>query len=184
VDALLAALEVQVAVGQRVEPSELALASPCPGWSVRDVLVHSLAVTTKFTDFAAGHADRPRTPGGDLVGPDHRVALRTVAAAATEAWRAADLSRSCHLPFGTFGAADAAGINAFDVLGHTWDMAEATGQCVECPDELWAAGLDAARRVIGPDRDHAHYSPEVPTPGDATPMVQFLAYLGRGPAQP
>ncbi len=81
-----------------------------------------------------------------------------VAAAATGAWRAADLGRSCHLPFGTFGAADAAGINAFDVLGHTWDVAEATGQRVECPDELWAAGLDAARLVIGPDRDQAHYA--------------------------
>ncbi len=107
-----------------------------------------------------------------------------MAAAATEAWGTADLGRSCHLPFGTFGAADAAGINAFDVLGHTWDMAEATGQRVEGPDELWAAGLDAARLVIGPDRDHAHYAPEVPTKGDATPMAQFLAYLGRGPAQP
>jgi hypothetical protein len=106
VDALLAALEVQVAVGQRIEPAQLALASPCPGWSVHDV------------------------------------------------------------------------------LGHTWDVAEATGQRVECPDDLWAAGLDAARLVIGPDRDQAHYAPQLPTPGDATPIVRFLAYLGRGPAEP
>jgi len=184
VDALLAALEVQVAVGQRVEPSQLTLASPCPGWSVRDVLSHSLAVTTKFTDFAAGRTDRPRTPVGDLVGPDHRAALRTVATAATAAWRTTDLGRVCHLPFGTFGAADAAGINAFDVLGHTWDLAEATGQRVTCPDELWAAGLDAARLVIGPNRDLTHYAAEVPATGDATPMARFLAYLGRNPAQP
>ena len=140
-----------------------------PGVVVRDVLGHSVAVTTKFTEFAAGRTDRPRTPGGDLVGSDHRAALRSVADAATRAWRAADLGRSCHLPFGLFGAPEAAAINAFDVLGHTWDVAEATGQRVECPDELWMVGLDAARLAIGPDRDHTHYAAEVHTAGDATP---------------
>src|SRR6185437_14064373 len=52
---------------------------PCPGWSVRDVMNHSIGVTMKFADFAAGGSDHPRTPPGDLVGRDHRLALRSAA---------------------------------------------------------------------------------------------------------
>src|SRR2546425_134024 len=53
-------------------------------------------------------------------------------------------------------------INLFDVLAHTWDIAAAAGVVVECPDELWSAGLEAARTVIGPGRDPRQYAPEVP----------------------
>jgi len=40
---------------------------------------HSIGVTMKFADFAAGGSDHPRTPPGDLVGRDHRLALRSAA---------------------------------------------------------------------------------------------------------
>jgi hypothetical protein len=88
---------------------------------------HSIGVTMKFAGFAAGGSDHPRTPPGDLVGRDHRVALRSATAAARSAWASADMARPCHLPFGTFPAGLAAGINLFDVLAHTWDIAAATG---------------------------------------------------------
>jgi hypothetical protein len=41
---------------------------------VRDVMNHSIGVTMKFARFAAGGSDHPRTPRGDLVGRDHRLA--------------------------------------------------------------------------------------------------------------
>jgi hypothetical protein len=44
---------------------------------------HSLGVTRKFAGFAAGGSDHPRTPRGDLVGRDHRLALRSVVVAAS-----------------------------------------------------------------------------------------------------
>jgi uncharacterized protein (TIGR03086 family) len=103
---------------------------------------HSIGVTMKFADFAAGGSDHPRTPPGDLVGRDHLLALRSAAGAARAAWASADMARPCHLPFGTFPASLAAGINLFDVLAHTWDIAAATGVVLECPDELWQAGLE------------------------------------------
>ena len=123
---------------------------------------HSIGVTLKFADFAAGGNDHPRTPPGDLVGRDHRLALRSAAAAARAAWASADMARPCHLPFGTFPASLAAGINLFDVLAHTWDIAAATGVALECADDLWQAGLEAARAVIGPGRDPRQYAPEIP----------------------
>jgi hypothetical protein len=55
------ALEMQVGVGGQIQASQLSLASPCPGWTVREVMGHSIGVTLKFTGFAAGLTDAPRS---------------------------------------------------------------------------------------------------------------------------
>jgi uncharacterized protein (TIGR03086 family) len=89
------------------------------------------------------------------------------------------MARPCHLPFGTFPAGLAAGINLFDVLAHTWDIAAATCVTLECPDELWQAGLEAARTVIGAGRDPRQYAPEIPVVVTASPRQRFLAFTGR-----
>ena len=81
---------------------------------------HSIGVTLKFADFAAGGSDHPRTPPGDRPRP------------------------------------------------------------VECPDELWSAGLEASRTVIGPGRDPRQYAPEMPVAAATSPMYRFLAFTGRG----
>jgi uncharacterized protein (TIGR03086 family) len=177
--ALIGALETQAATGARLRPAQLPLASTCPGWSVRDVLNHSIAVTLKFALFAAGTVDRPQEPTGDLVSADHVLALRSAAAAARAAWASADMTRRCRLSFGTFPADLAAGINLFDALAHTWDVAAATGVMMRCDDYLWRAGLDAARIVIGSRRDLEHYAAEIPVGADASPRNRFLAFLGR-----
>jgi uncharacterized protein (TIGR03086 family) len=176
---LMAALRVQVRTGRLVRSGQLPLESPCPGWSVRDVMNHSIGVTMKFADFAAGGSDHPRTPPGDLVGRDHRLALRSAAGAAQSAWASADMERPCHLPFGAFPASLAAGINLFDVLAHTWDIAAPTGIALECTDDLWQAALEAAQAVIGPGRDPRQYAPEIPVAAAASPRQRFLAFTGR-----
>lgn len=140
---------------------------------------HSIGVTLKFTDFATGLTDRPRTPRGDLIGRNHRSALRSSADAAQAAWASADMTRSCQLPFGTFSADMAAGINLFDVLAHTWDIAKVTGLCIECTDDVWSDGLHAAQMVIGPNRDLRYYGPELVSSTSASPMERLLAFLGR-----
>jgi len=178
-EALIAALDTQARTGRQVRAGQLPLPSPCPGWSVREVMNHCIGVTLKFADFAAGRTDHPRAPAGDLVGPDHGLALRSAADQASAAWAAADMTRHCHLPFGTFPAGLAAGINLFDALAHTWDIATATGVTLRCDDDLWTAGLDAARLVIGPSRDARHYAAEIPVGAGASPRQRFLAFLGR-----
>ena len=100
---------------------------------------------------------------------------------AQPAWLRADLHRRCYLPFGTFTAGQAAGINLFDLLAHGWDIHRVTGAAFSCPSAAWEAGLAAARRVIGEHRDLRHYAPEILTPPGASPQVQLLGYLGRAP---
>lgn len=177
-EALAEALEAQVRLGDAIEESDLALASSCAGWRIRDVLNHSVAVTLKFAAFARGETDRPRTPPGDHLRDDHRAALRTAATTALVAWNRVDPDRTCHLPFGTFPASTAAGINLFDVLAHCWDVAGPTGNSLSIPDHLWTTGSRAARAVIGEERDHNHFGPplEIDT---ISPRAEFLAFLGR-----
>jgi uncharacterized protein (TIGR03086 family) len=107
------------------------------------------------------------------------VAFNDTADHALAAWRDADLDRMCHLPFGTFTAELAAGINLFDLLAHGWDIHQATGATFSCPRTTWIAGLDAAQRVIGEQRDPNHYAPELPTPPGAPAQLRLLRYLGR-----
>lgn len=179
IDGLAASLELQLGVVQDLAEGDLILDSCCPGWSIGEVLRHSLAVTQKFTEFASGRSDRPRTPERDLLVPDHRTSAERTIRRAQEAWSGADLDRTCHLPFGEYRAEEAAGINLFDVLAHTSDVAQALDVELSCPDELWEAGRQAAVAVLGRGRDVRHYGPEVSVPAEASPQTRFLAYLGR-----
>lgn len=163
---------------------DLSLASPNPGWDVAHVINHTIATTRKFTAFASGATDRPRTPTRDFLGADHRAAFNDTADQALAAWRDADLERMCHLPFGTFTAEVAAGINLFDLLAHGWDIHQATGATFTCPPSAWAAGLNAAQRVLGEQRDPHHYAPELTTPARAPAQLRLLRYLGRAANRP
>jgi uncharacterized protein (TIGR03086 family) len=179
VEALIRFLGVQFGLVRRVGRSDLGRVTPCPGWSVRDVLEHSIGVTLKFTAFASGATDHPRRPPGDLLGRDHRSALRSATRSAQSAWRSVDPSRVCTLSFGSYPATRAAGIHLVDVLAHTWDVAAAVGAGIECDDELWVAARHQAALLIGSDRDLRHYGRASEAGPVSTAEARFLAYLGR-----
>ena len=177
--ALVDVVEAWRGLLDQVTAADLARATANPDWDVAQVINHSIAVTRKFTMFADGMTDRPRTPENDFIGVDHRASFSDAADRALAAWRHADLRRSCHLPFGTFTAEQAAGINLFDLLAHGWDIGQAVGVSFVCPDTAWDAGLSTAERVIGEQRDPRHYAPELPAPPGASTQIRFLRYLGR-----
>jgi uncharacterized protein (TIGR03086 family) len=159
-------------LGQRTGPK-------CPGWSRRDVLNHSLAVTLRFALFASGETDKPVLTKGDLVGDDPPTSFQAVQAMAQRSWTGTDRSRMCHLSFGSFGAEAAAGMNLIDVLAHGWDMSPLQGRFFACPDDLWQIGLEYARKLIGPARDGRHYGPEIVPVSGVSAQERFLAFLGR-----
>jgi uncharacterized protein (TIGR03086 family) len=188
--ALAVTLDASVDVVERLTSAQLRLATPCPAWSVRDVIEHAVGITEKFTAFAAGVTDQPKTPrtragsrlGEGTAAAGLRTALRTASSAAKAAWATADPTRTCRLPFGSFSAELAAGINLFDLLAHGWDVEVATAEAFACPDDVWTTGLWAARRVIGDDRDPRHFAPALSPGRNPTIRAEFLSFLGRDPA--
>lgn len=183
VTALIDVLTFQVHVTDQVSVAELSNPTPCDAWTVRDVLAHSVAVTRKFADFAAEITDAPRTPTNDLLGDDHVAAVRSEANRAITAWSTANPNRMCHLPFGTFNATEAAGINLVDVMAHTWDIATAIDLKLSADSELWRVAHEAAVALIGESRDLEHYGPALDPANDATPMDQFASFVGRSPRE-
>jgi uncharacterized protein (TIGR03086 family) len=140
---------------------------------------HSLGVTLKFVEFASGRTDRPRSPTGDLIGDSLEGALRTAEDSARNAWSAADLSRVCRLPFGTYPAERAAGINLVDVLAHGWDVGTFGDAGFHCSEGVWSVGLEMARALMAQDRDPNQYGDQITVSASAPPEQRFLAYLGR-----
>jgi uncharacterized protein (TIGR03086 family) len=178
---LLDALDLQVEVIEALGPGDLATPSMCAGWTVRDVLEHSVGITTKFTEFAAGRTHSPHA--GNVVLVAEGDAARAAARArdtARAAWPAADPGRSCTLPFGVFTAELAAGINLVDVLAHTWDVAAARDLALPASVDLWADALEAAAEVV-PDAGGLHYAAPMPVADSAPAMARFLARVGRRP---
>jgi uncharacterized protein (TIGR03086 family) len=180
--ALARALTETEAAFRRLSVLELGRPTCCPEWNVRQILNHTTATTSKFAAFAAGETDAPRTPSGDLLGSDPARAFAATASTARRAWASIDLTRRCRLPFGTFTAEQAAGINLFDLLAHYSDITHAVGTAVTGTAELWQSALDAAGQVVGEeDRDLDHYAPAQPVAPDAPVSEQLRAYLGRAP---
>jgi uncharacterized protein (TIGR03086 family) len=179
IPALAEVLLDQLDLVRRITRAQLSVASPCPGWTVRHVINHSIGVTQKFTRFAEGD-DRPSAPTGDLIGDDHVQAIECVVELAHSAWSSVDTTRHCELSFGSFSADLAAGINLFDVLAHGWDVATALGLDWDPAEDLWMCGLDAATAVIGEQRDSVHFANEMPIPLEASNRERLLAFLGRG----
>lgn len=149
------------------------------------MLNHVIATTTKFSQFASGLTDSPRTPIGDLLGDAPLPSFERCRASSADAWLTVDLQRTCRLPFGTFTASDAAAINAFDVLVHTWDIACTVGVTFQpCPRLTDLAYRVALRLVTAEAVADGQYAPPVGgLPAYCTPPSwhHVLALTGRQP---
>lgn len=123
--------------------------TPCVAWNVHDLVNHVVATTTKFSQFAEGSTDAPRTPTADMLGDDPTAAFADACGRSIDAWLNCDPRRICHLPFGQFPAFEAAAINVFDVVVHAWDLATAVGAAPRPPpSRLVELAASVADRLV------------------------------------
>ncbi|MDZ7733268.1 MAG: hypothetical protein U5R31_09235 [Acidimicrobiia bacterium] len=66
-----------------------------------------------------------------------------------------------------------------DGLVHGWDLAVATGQAYDPPDELVKEVEEFARGILDPLRDGDTFADAVEPPADAKPIERLAAYTGR-----
>ena len=70
------------------------------------------------------------------------------------------------------------GIRITELLGHGWDLARATGQRPQFPDEVAARGLIQARDQLR-SRSPGPFAPERPVADGAPVIDRLAAFLGR-----
>jgi uncharacterized protein (TIGR03086 family) len=164
-----------------VRPEDLDKPTPCRDWDVRTLVSHFAGVVVNMGRGAAGEAllppDRAFVVGDDLADRFRADADRTLAA-----WRAQGLEGEVDVGAGPMPATVAAGVNLLDTATHTWDLAKATGQPAELPDDLAATVLEAAHGITSPElREVVGIDPPLPVADDASPTAKLVAYMGRRP---
>jgi uncharacterized protein (TIGR03086 family) len=116
------------------------------------------------------------------LGADPLSAFRAAAGRLADALRTPGMeTRTYDLPIGRLPDSALAGIRITELLGHGWDLARATGQPADFPDDLAERALTEARNQLRnrPEGPHAPFAPQAPVPDDAPAIDRLAAFLGR-----
>jgi len=164
--------------------------TPCPAYTLGDLLDHVGGLTLAFTAAATKEFDDASSPGpsGDAtrLGHDWRARIPRDLAALAEAWRDPAAWTGTTQAGGLELPGEVAGMVALDELVvHGWDVARASGQAFD-PDR---PSLDAVHSFVaqfsGPGQEAAReglFGPVVEVPGDAPLLDRVIGLTGRDPA--
>lgn len=173
-----------------VEETHLAGPTPCPEYTVRELLAHLVGLTVAFRD-AGKKALGPTTdtaPTGALpqLEDGWRTALPGQLDELAETWRQPDAWQGFTRAGGVDLPAEVAGLVALnELLVHGWDLARSTGQTYEVD----AASLEAVLPFLEPAAASADsgegpeglFGRPVPVPADAPLLDRVIALSGRRP---
>lgn len=162
-----------------VSADQLGNSTPCTEWDVRALLDHAYGVVSGIGAATAGsESSAVELDESDLAGQ-----FRAIADRALEAWRRdGAFDDEMDAGAGPMPGMQYAAINTIDTLTHSWDLARATGQDAELPEELATHTLAICQHVITPAaRQFAGFDPAIDVPVAASATDQLVAFLGRKP---
>jgi uncharacterized protein (TIGR03086 family) len=157
-----------------IRADQLDLPTPCAAFDVRGVLEHVIGGGVAFAAAYRGE----EAPAPDLRDPlrSFEPALGDLVAAITAPGA---LERTVTAPFGEVPGETFCRFVVLDGLVHGWDLAIATGQPYEPPDELVDAAFEFARQSLDPLRDGNTFAAAVEPAPDASPIERLANYTGR-----
>jgi uncharacterized protein (TIGR03086 family) len=163
-----------------VAEDQIAVATPCPAWDVQTLLGHMTGV---IVNMGRGASGRELLGAVDCPLDDDRGGrFRSEVDQTLAAWSARGLNGDVDVGGGPMPARMAIGINLTDTAAHSWDLARATGQDEELPDELAPLILGICTGFLTDDlRDVIGFDAAVPVDADATGTAKLVAFLGRRP---
>ena len=156
--------------------------TPCSEWKVRDLLNHVIGGGHMFASGLRGETFAG-DGSADLVGDDPAASFH----AAIDSFSSAlantdDLGQPVSLPFGTLPAAAALQLAAGDLLVHSWDLAQATGQPFDPPTEIVEASYGFFKVAVNDGmRTAGLFGPPIEVADDAAALTRLLAHSGRRP---
>jgi uncharacterized protein (TIGR03086 family) len=170
-----------------VKDDELGKPTPCPAYTVGDLVEHVGGLALAFT--AAANKDRnehnERAGAGDAsrLGDDWRTRIPRDLAVLAEAWRQPGAWTGMTRIAGGDSPAEVVGLVATDELVvHGWDVASALGQPYDAEPELVEAARSFLAMFSSPDAPagpDVAFGPSREVPGDAPPLDHVLALAGR-----
>jgi uncharacterized protein (TIGR03086 family) len=174
------AAAVTAAIVEATGQDQYAGPTPCPDWTVRDLVGHLVAGNVKYTEIARG-ADWSRGAPPVDVGDDPAGTYRGTAETMLDGWQQPGvLDREVTLPSGRGRAESALYLHLGETLVHGWDLAMATGQqptfdveVVEACLTQYQSWLPARRPEGSPFSDARDVDP------NADAIHRLAAYLGR-----
>ncbi|MGI8334674.1 TIGR03086 family metal-binding protein [Actinomadura scrupuli] len=175
------ALEAFEAVVEGVQPAGWAAPSPCAGWTAWDVAGHVTGGQRLIEALATGQI--PPDPGADpgrFCGDDAVRSWRTARAECTSALTETALQRP--VPFGALGRLPLhlfLGGHILELLVHTWDLAQATGQVARLDPDLVHHAFATAQVVAGTLRTDGRLGPPLTPPARSDELTRLLAFMGR-----
>jgi uncharacterized protein (TIGR03086 family) len=162
-----------------VGPGQWADPTPCTEWNVSQLVDHLIAGNRRFAALLRDHPTAE--PGGAEPGGDRAASYRTAAAALRAAFSAPGaLDRIYPSPIGSAPGLALVDLRIAEQLLHGWDLAQATGQHPNLPDDLAGQQLARARSQLGdaPRKGMPFDAPQ-PAPAHAPAIDRLAAFFGR-----
>ena len=174
----------------RVADELLTAPTPCPEYSLGDLVEHvgglALAFTAAATKTTEGAATRGPSGDASRLGADWRTRIPRDLAALAAAWRDPEAWTGMTQAGGVELPGEVAGVVALDeVVIHGWDVAWASGQAFHCEQPLLEVVHGFVVQFSGPGQEEQReglFGPEVPVSNDAPLLDRVIGMTGRDPA--
>jgi len=156
-------------------------ASPCQGWTARDVVGHVIGGVQVVSSVETGKAPQRGDPATNA-GEDPGGAFRKERDLALGAMTEDNLAKKVQSPMGEMALDQMMGMFLTpDVLIHTWDLAKAAGVEVKLDPQLVDETYNALQPIDAMVRTPGVFGAKVEPPAGADAQTKLICFVGRTP---
>jgi uncharacterized protein (TIGR03086 family) len=165
-----------------VRPDQLEGPTPCPDYSVGQLVDHIVGWVQVFAGAASGEpfdGDPSAYRAGDDPSREFVEAARNL----STGWRELGLDRSVRLVSGELPGQMVFNMTLMEYMAHGWDLAKATGQQIPFTDKEASEVLVRAKATL-PEQyrgEGKSFGVIVEVPADASSVDCFVGFMGRRP---
>jgi uncharacterized protein (TIGR03086 family) len=157
-----------------VTPSQMGDETPCSDWNVEELLNHIIGGATLGASTFGGNAPEADNALAAYDGATEAA----ISAMSTDGAMEGNITSPSggEMPGGYFAT-----LLAMDNLIHGWDLAKATGQSTELPEDLVDIMYADFEPQMDGFRQGDRFGPEVPQPEDVKTQDKLIGMMGRAP---
>ena len=179
------ALDLNQRVVDQLTEAQFDLPTPCPPWSVRELLSHMVSQHLRFAAVARGEDPEQACPLDKAeLGEDPVATYREASELVTESFATGDYDAVRLLPeIGTpLPLSVLISFHTFDFVVHGWDLAVSLGAPYAPPAELSSFAYEVGKLIPDTSRaPGAAFAPVVEVGSDADELAKLLGLAGRSP---